>query len=302
MVGQEQDSVLGTLDYNQASNVIIDTIAIYDTAWSADEVGVDRPVGVDLRRSDLYALYSGFTKGRDLVGSQDGAVSLFQFGEGMENSEATVGSSLDMLSPETVGGVAWYFPPDQTDYVIEAPSMNLPTGGFTIEMWIMLESFNSGTTYFVSYCASSNCNCLIAQDSGFSDSDVGKWNHFVMTYDAVTDNTYAYLNGTENSNLIHSEFCGATSGAFVIGQEQDSAFGSYDANQATNMYVDTVAIYSSYWDADQVAARHEDKCVDLHDPTLFTVWSGYTRGKDLVGNNDADIIAESLAKGFDSDC
>ena len=67
MLGQEQDSVLGNLDYSQSSNVIIDTLAVYNTAWSASEVGTDRPIGVDMRRNDLlYALYSGFTKGKDL--------------------------------------------------------------------------------------------------------------------------------------------------------------------------------------------------------------------------------------------
>ena len=38
-LGQEQDSVGGGFDPNQATDAIIDTFAIYDRAWSAEEVG-----------------------------------------------------------------------------------------------------------------------------------------------------------------------------------------------------------------------------------------------------------------------
>ena len=47
------------------------------------------------------------------------------------------------------------------------------------------------------------------------------------------------------------------------------------------MAIDTLAVYSAYWDSDKVNDKL-GKCVSLQDPTLFTLWSGFSKGKDLV--------------------
>ena len=107
---------------------------------------------MDLRRTDLYALYSGYTKGKDLVGTQDATVSLCQFSPGMPGSDANT-ATLDMLSPLTVGGVAWDFPHNQTDYFLQTlpgSDFALPADtGWAIEMWVNLNSLTPGG-YFIS--------------------------------------------------------------------------------------------------------------------------------------------------------
>ena len=72
---------------------------------------------MDLQNLDLYALYSGYTKGKDLVGTSDAEVNLCRFANGMPGSEANVTATLDMLSPFTVGGVAWTLAANQSEYV-----------------------------------------------------------------------------------------------------------------------------------------------------------------------------------------
>mmetsp|Transcript_25739 Transcript_25739/g.38030 ORF Transcript_25739/g.38030 Transcript_25739/m.38030 type:complete len:1052 (-) Transcript_25739:33-3188(-) len=297
---QEQDSVGGSFDATQATNAIIDTVAIYNTAWSSDRVGTDRAVGVDLKATDLYALYSGFTRGKDLIGTNDAVMWLYQFADGMTNPDASA-STLEMISPATVGGVAWDFPTGQTEYFLQTSSITLPTTGFTIEMWVTLNSLDT-TGYFVSYAATSSDNCLLLTMAGFDSSDIGVWRHFVVTYDPDADQTYTYLDGVNDQNFIAGAFCGDTGpGALAIAQEQDAIGGSYELGDEADIVIDTVAIYNTYWSSDEVNAR-EGNCVNLHDPALTTVWSGFTRGKDLVGNNDAEMNIYGWEEGASLTC
>jgi hypothetical protein len=300
-LGQEQDSVLGGYDASQTPNVIIDTFAIYNTAWSSSDVPTNKAVGVDLSTSDLWALYSGYTRGRDLVGFNDATLRIYQFANGMPNDDAN-SHTLDMLSPHTVGGIAWDFPAGQTTHYFGTETdFEFPSGSFTIEMWIKIHDTHTGR-YFVSFASSTSDNCLLSQMSGFDSDDIDVWRHFVIVYDDANDETIMYKDGVEDSSLMYSGFCGDTTGSLVIGQEQDSVGGSFSSGQSADMAIDTIAIYSSAWSSDDVNARGGE-CVNLQDASLWTVWSGFTRGKDLIGNNDAAYFSiDSWVDGAELSC
>ena len=70
VLGNDQDAVNGEWAVNQpdqAANVMIDTFAIYSTAWSAAEVANRTSYCAERNGLDLYALWSG-PSGEDLSG------------------------------------------------------------------------------------------------------------------------------------------------------------------------------------------------------------------------------------------
>ena len=70
VLGNDQDDVNGEWTVNdatQAANVMIDTFAIYSTAWSAAEVANRTSYCAERNGLDLYALWSG-PSGEDLSG------------------------------------------------------------------------------------------------------------------------------------------------------------------------------------------------------------------------------------------
>jgi hypothetical protein len=77
--------------------------------------------------------------------TQDATMWLQQFADGMpspDGDDAVNINTLDMLSPSSVGGVAWDFPADGSlDYFLQSGNFTLPAGGFAIEMWVSLNSF-----------------------------------------------------------------------------------------------------------------------------------------------------------------
>ena len=122
-----------------------------------------------------------------------------------------------------------------------------------------------------------------------------------------------------------------------MAQEQDVQGGGYELVDAADILIDTIAIYDTYWTPTQVRLQnhlhmhvrypisvwrglclmifslehvHNDlqvnsrkgQCVNLHDTSLFTLWSGYTRGKDLVGFNDASMSIYDWAEGATLAC
>ena len=200
----------------------------------------------------------------------------------MQNDKANP-NTLDLLSPVSVGGVAWNFPTGQTNYYLHTGNdFTLPANDFTIEMWVMPYYAGSGK-YFLSFASSTTDNCLLLQHNGFVTADLNSWHHLVATYAKSTNQVTTYMDGTKNMNFLYTGtsakgFCGKYTGSFVLGQEQDNVGGGFSSTQAADMAVDTVAFYGSHWDADQVSAR-SGECVNLHDPTLYSLWSGFTKGK-----------------------
>jgi hypothetical protein len=300
VLGQKQDTAVGGSARKQGFDGVVDTLAIYDVVWGSSAIAANKPVGVDLTNLDLYALWSGYTKGSDLVDNANAELWIKQFTDGMPSTDANI-HTVDMLSPLNVGGVAWDFPDGQTvHYLGTSTSFAWPSGDWTMELWVKIHAVHTNR-YFVSFTTSATDNCMVLQQSGFTSSDVEVWRHIAITYVSGTTTTTVYKDGVATSALIHTKFCGTTTGSLVVGQEQDSLGGSFSSVQSADMAVDTVAIYSSAWTAAEVAANSRT-CVSLKDETLWTVWSGFTRGRDLVGNNDASVMPSEWFEGAPLEC
>ena len=147
--------------------------------------------------------------------------------------------------------------------------------------------------YFLSWASEAENNCLILKADGFKS--INDWHHVVVTYDRHSVSVHD--NGVVNMDLMWGYgFCGDYEGSLVLGQEQDTVGGGFEWSQGTEMYLDTVAIYNR--DFTEAERRTTDKfCVDMTDPSLITLWTGYTRGADQVGNNHAEVYFDGFVAG-----
>ena len=102
VVGQEQDAVGGSFDSGQAADMIVDTVAVYNTAWSASDVTSDKTC-VDLDATDLYAVWSG-EDSDDLSGNGWDAELVYE--SIVRGKDVTC----DGTSLGSVGGSGWDFP------------------------------------------------------------------------------------------------------------------------------------------------------------------------------------------------
>ncbi|MDC1402602.1 glycine-rich protein, partial [Flavobacteriaceae bacterium] len=89
---------------------------------------------------------------------------------------------------------------------------------------------------------------------GFAD---GNWHHLVRTSNRTTGKEIIYLDGVEvYQSTTQAGSLVDTNGIYVIGQEQDSPGGGFDANQAFDGYLPVVRMYNSVLSADEVAQNY----------------------------------------------
>ena len=65
-------------------------------------------------------------------------------------------------------------------------------------------------------------------------------------------------------------------------------------SQAAAVVLDTVAIYSTSFSLARVQQSDESPCINLNDNDLYALWSGYSRGTDLVGDHDGIVTASEI--------
>ena len=182
------------------------------------------------------------------------------------------------------GGVAWDFSHPAARHFLRSPKdLTLPPH-FTIEAWIYPKSIDTGK-YFLSFATSSNFNCLLLQAAGFATAN--EWHHVVVTYDRHVLSIHD--NGELNMRLLVGEYCGDYTGSLVFGQEQDSLGGEFTWSQGAPMLLDTVAIYSRAFDESERTTTGKT-CVDMTDPNLVNLWSGYSRGADQIGTAQVCVV------------
>ena len=302
VIAQEQDSVGGAFDWTQSSAVLVDSVAVYSEAFPEAERMLTDKSCLDLTDRRLYAAWSGYTRGMDLIGNNDAEVRCEGFAAGTESTGKCANAGYGMGSvpdglfdmkygshvPPAVGAVGWVFPGGSTKHHFLVDDLTLPPL-FTLQAWVYPLN-NTASTYFLSYATSDNNNCIVLQASGFSK--LREWQHLTITWDG--DDTLVFLDGELAPSTVHSKFCGGYTGSLSIGQEQDAVAGSYDANQAAAVVLDTVALYSTAFSLARIKETDESPCIDLSDPDLYALWSGYSRGTDLVGNQDGEVFAAEI--------
>jgi len=103
-----------------------------------------------------------------------------------------------------------------------------------------------------------------------------------------------YDDGVLSNSYIHTDFCGSyTSGSFMVGQDHDTYEGSLEAAQAPNMYLDTVAVYSTAWASSYVSSTSGSSCVDVTKGDLYSLYvpGSSSTVYDVMGNNPQAIVA-----------
>lgn len=298
--------------------MILDTVAIYSRAWTYKDVATSSSPCINLNDGSLYALYSGYSRGRDLVGSQDGDVTPIEivtpgqsttsgatYGwddgdvvfdvETCAAAQQAVGAVPPSFTDSLVGGVAWDFLGDSEGYYFATQAeFTFPSPAFTIEFWAFPRSKRG---HLLSFASKSNSNCLLLVNNRFDEYNV--WYHMVVTVDSDGATT-TYANGEVIPTTwsdYNVDFCGDYSGHLVFGQEQDAFLGGFDANQAFDGLIDTVAVYSGAWTQGDIPAN-KPVGVNLTNVDLYALYSGYTKGRDLVGSNDAMLWLYKFADGM----
>lgn len=131
-----------------------------------------------------------------------------------------------------------------SSYLIARPFKRFPSSQWTIECWIKPDA-TCPTGGVVSYATPSSDNAVLLFDhrnlaiwvfkarviTGVSFPD-GRWSHLAVTWDSATGAAHVYRNGQPVWNGTLSQ--GAQlddGGALVLGQEQDTVGGGFDANQ-----------------------------------------------------------------------
>lgn len=245
----------------------------------ADSGGGSSFSGIEIRR-DNGAIFFG--KDADVGVTRAGADVLatpnqFQV-QGVDVARASTGLA--------TSSAAWAFlDPGVKNYFMTAVDFTLPKH-FTIETWIKPID-TSG--YALSFASEDSADCLRLKVPSTT-----VWHHLVVSYDRHM--LTVHDNGKVAMNLVVSDFCGDYTGALVIGHDQDTLGGWFSPEESARMHVDTVAVYARAFD--ETERFNPDKtCVDMSDPSLVSVWSGNTRGKDLLGQNVASVAFEEFSEG-----
>lgn len=157
------------------------------------------------------------------------------------------------------------------DGLIRHPFRDFPAKEVSVEFWI--NTTDSGKNAgLVSYATSNSDNELLVNDqrnltinrgptylhTGVPVND-GKWHHVVVTWRSSDGGTKLYKDGvlvfsgtTAPNTLI------PTGGSLVIGSEQDSVAGDFEAAQRYSGLLDEVAIYNRVLSEQEVLRRYGD--------------------------------------------
>lgn len=163
---------------------------------------------------------------------------------------------------------------DQYVSLGNAPFTSL--GDFSLALWFRLDSLSSGLSTLFSGAQSGATNNLLlylnntgntfvtlvnnVQTGSFSlGSSVadGLWHHVVWTRSVSDGSETVHLDGSALSDTNVSASSSNVSldpGGVILGQEQDSVGGGFDANQVFHGWIDEVLLYNKVLTATEVAA------------------------------------------------
>lgn len=267
------------------------------------------------RPTTLETLLDGYNQVRQYNTTDSNLVAYFSFDETTGSTIADhVGSnSLTASGSKVVRGRfnrARSLNGTVSDYAIKNPVSSFPTSAITVEMWVKSSNLTKNGALF-SYAASTDNDFLIYNSqnlaiyrgaavggsTGMSVND-GRWHHIAATWQGSSGVTRLYKDGLlawEGMLAPGTSLTGG--GSLVIGQEQDSVGGGFDATQAFMGEVDEVRIYNAVLTASQIQARYiqgssNPNLITQASDTVTTVEGGAAQ-KIVAGSigADADHIA-----------
>ncbi len=166
---------------------------------------------------------------------------------------------------------SWHFPPHQTSSIFKLHPLELPPA-WSIEAWVMRAGPPTPHKWMFSLATPSSDNCVLLSTAALPDSE---WHHIVVTSDQKT-----FLDGVDASNTALQNGNGGTACAvpqssFVINVDQDAVASRLDANQASDLAVNAVAIYGVALTEEQAAERASQRCFTAHGAGWGSVWGAW---------------------------
>ena len=146
-----------------------------------------------------------------------------------------------------------------------------PVNDFTIELFLRIDVFNQTALYSYAVTGDDNEGLLYApggliyvygpsggQSTGYTLAE-DVFHQVVRTRVKSSGQEKVYVNGELVATFTIAANTATTSGgSFVIGQEQDSVGGGFEANQAMNGDVSIVKIYNRAITESEVATNYKD--------------------------------------------
>jgi len=247
-IGHDQDSVGGSLNAAQATNILFDSLRVHDTLLTPDAIAA---ISGGVSPGDTFYDQWCFSDPDDFGHDSGTAAQHFEiFGGGVGNGLATCGTTPSLTS----GPLSFHLPGGTTSQYALASNFAFPSSGqgFTIEGFVKVAS-GSGSRYIFSYASAANNNCFLVRANM---TTFGVWVHWAATVGPAPNyNVSHYINGTANSSPQYStNWCGDLGGSLVIGHDQDSVGGRLDATQAPNVFFDGLRIHASMLSPSQIQA------------------------------------------------
>jgi len=188
--------------------------------------------------------------------------------------------------------------------VVRSAFDDFPTDALTVELWLRSDDDDAEGTSgraLVSYASTAADNDFIVHNAtslsvfvagvsvntGINLVD-GRWHHLAVSWRSSDGDTRVYVDGAYVFGATHQMGASITAGGTVVlGQEQDSIGGGFNAGQSFRGLLDEVAVFDSVLSDVQIAQHFEAAtCTEACD------------GVD----NDADGSVDEGFRGSDSSC
>ncbi|MDD4661806.1 MAG: prepilin-type N-terminal cleavage/methylation domain-containing protein [Candidatus Pacebacteria bacterium] len=148
-------------------------------------------------------------------------------------------------------------------------NFNMPTQDFTIDFWVKMATDAPSSSYILTYASSTSFNEILIGTGGTNfvfytnnsshtysaNIKDNKWHYVTIMRDKTTDTNFdntVYLDGNYINKISDTTGDLDPQGCFIIGQEQDSLCGAFDANQSFKGYLDSVRIYNNILSSAQI--------------------------------------------------
>ena len=171
---------------------------------------------------------------------------------------------------------SWHFPPNQIASRFELYPLHLPNA-FTIEAWVKRSGPAVSNRWMFSLATPATDNCILLSSAALPDSG---WHHIMVTSGSKT-----FLDGVDASragfaapglqNRNGGAACAVAGSSFVINIDQDSAAPPHalDPIQASDLLVNSVAIFNMSFSQAQASSRYSSMCYVT--PTVGSVFAPF---------------------------
>ncbi len=220
----------------------------------------DNPTAVDEQNpavvwdANYKAVYHGQADGKDSTGNNQ---NLTQFGTAQTPVTGKIGNGMDYNG--TIN-----------DYSIKNPYSGFPSTEITAEYWVKSVFSNAG---MISYAVIGGFNNFLAL--GQEDFDVyivdspentamafddGQFHLITITWRSSDGQLVIYFDGVSIHSVTHQTGVSFTAnGSLVLGQDQDSVGGSFDADMSLNGVLDEIRISDNFRSADYITTTYNNQ-------------------------------------------